>query len=119
MKMVDGRPLMWLDSSRVAVQRPSQQVAEGATSARRLRGSRKEPPSRRRSPFLGGHRARTADIERLKGVALVKSYSALTKMGNAELAEQLKIYKLLEKRTGFKTTGTGPDPDICGCSCSF
>lgn len=35
-------------------------------------------------------------------VALVESYSALTKMGNAELAEQLKIYKLLEKRTGSR-----------------
>ena len=65
--------------------------------------------SRKPQKKLGGHRARTADIERLKGVALVKSYSALTKMGNAELAEQLKMYKLLEKRTGFKTTGTGPD----------
>lgn len=67
--------------------------------------------SRKPQKKLGGHRARTADIERLKGVALVKSYSALTKMGNAELAEQLKIYKLLEKRTGFKTP-QAPGP-IC------
>ena len=32
-------------------------------------------------------------------MALVESYSALTKMGNAELAEQLKIHKLLERKT--------------------
>ena len=91
---------MWLDSSREGVQRPGL-CSEGC---RRSRES--APPSCRRS---------AVNI----AVALVESYSALTKMGNAELAEQLKIYKLLEKRTGFKTTGTGPDPDICGCSCSF
>ena len=27
----------------------------------------------------------------------------------SSLKEQLKVYKLVEKKTGFKTTGTGPE----------
>ena len=72
----------------------------GRCAATVLRRLQKEP------------RERAAKLRRSAvgiAVALVESYSALTKMGNAELAEQLKMYKLLEKRTGFKTTGTGPD----------
>ena len=34
-------------------------------------------------------------------------------MGNERLAEQLKIYKLIEKKTGFKTTGAAA---CLGCS---
>ena len=29
-------------------------------------------------------------------------------LGNDKLSEQLKVYKLIEKKSGFKTTGTGP-----------
>ena len=77
---------------------------------RQLKGAAKEPErAAKLQKKRAGRSARAAELERLKGVALVESYSALTKMGNAELAEQLKIYKLLEKKTGFKTTGTGPE----------
>lgn len=30
-------------------------------------------------------------------------------MGNDELSDQLKIFKLIEKKSGFKTTGSGPE----------
>ena len=30
-------------------------------------------------------------------------------MGNEQLSEQLNYYKLIEKKEGFKTTGSGPD----------
>ena len=77
---------------------------------RQLKGAAKEPErAAKLQKKRAGRSARAAELERLKGVALVESYSALTKMGDSELAEQLKIYKLLEKKTGFKTTGTGPE----------
>ena len=41
----------------------------------------------------------------LQGAIAALEYSELKKMGNERLAEQLKFYKLIEKKTGFKTTG--------------
>ena len=40
---------------------------------------------------------------------LASTYSALKVMGNEPLSEQLNYYKLIEKKEGFKTTGSGPD----------
>ena len=39
-----------------------------------------------------------AELERLKGVELISSYAALKLMGNNELSEQLKVYKLVKKQ---------------------
>ena len=66
-----------------------------------------------REPKLAKKRAgrskKAAELERLKGVALVESFKALKTKGNDELADQLKVYKLILKKEGFKTTGAGPE----------
>ena len=56
-----------------------------------------------------GRAAKAAEVERLKEVQLVSTYSALKVMGNDSLSDQLKIYKKLEKKLGFKTTGIGAE----------
>ena len=56
-----------------------------------------------------GRSAKAAQLERFKTLALVEMYKALKSMGNDALSDQLKVYKLIEKKTGFKTTGTGPE----------
>eukprot|EP00966_Prymnesium_polylepis_P021670 498031-Prymnesium_polylepis.1 len=54
-----------------------------------------------------GKAAKAAELERLKGVALAQTYSALKSKRNDELADQLKIWKLVEKEASVKkTTGT-------------
>ena len=54
-----------------------------------------------------GKAAKAAELERIKGVELAKTFTALKKMRNDELSDQLKIWKLVEKQTGLKkTTGT-------------
>jgi hypothetical protein len=75
---------------------------------RALKGEAKAPE--RTEKLAKKRRSRTKkveELERLKGVQLVATYSALKDMGNERLADQLKIYKLLEKQKGFKTTGSG------------
>ena len=54
-----------------------------------------------------GRAKKAGELERLKGVELIPSYAALKGMGNDALSDQLKIYKLIHKLTGFTTTGTG------------
>ena len=54
-----------------------------------------------------GKAAKAAELERVKGVGLAQAYSALKKMRNDELSDQLKIWKLVEKEAAVKkTTGT-------------
>ena len=55
-----------------------------------------------------GKRKKASELERLKGLVLVKKYKALKGLDNEDLADQLKYFKLVEKKSGFKTTGTGP-----------
>ncbi|KAL1502948.1 hypothetical protein AB1Y20_011019 [Prymnesium parvum] len=51
-----------------------------------------------------GKAAKAAELERVKGVALAEKYSALKKMRNDELSDQLKIWKLVQKNTTVKKT---------------
>eukprot|EP00966_Prymnesium_polylepis_P073617 1708929-Prymnesium_polylepis.1 len=41
-----------------------------------------------------GKAAKAAELERVKGVTIAQAYSALKKMRNDELSDQLKIWKL-------------------------
>ena len=75
---------------------------------RRLKGEAKAPARDAKLQKKRCGRAKKAgELERLKGVELVSSYAALKGMGNDALSDQLKIYKLIHKLTGFTTTGTG------------
>jgi len=75
---------------------------------RRLKGEEKAPEREAKlQKKRAGRVEKAAALERLKAVELVTKYSALTTMGNEQLSEQLKVYKKLEKKTGFKTTGSG------------
>ena len=53
---------------------------------------------------------KAAELERLQSVELVSSYSALKGLLNNELSEQLKVWKLVEKKSGF--TVNGPRADL-------
>eukprot|EP00962_Isochrysis_galbana_P018299 scaffold5290_cov116-Isochrysis_galbana.AAC.1 len=58
-----------------------------------------------RDTKLAGKRAKrdakTKELERLKTVALASKYSELERLQNADLADQLKVYKLIRGRSGF------------------
>ena len=56
--------------------------------------ARQEKLARKRS----GRAKKAGELERLKGVELISSYSALKQVGNDELSEQLKVYKLVKKQ---------------------
>jgi len=56
----------------------------------------------------GGRAKKAAEHERIKAITVASKYSELKAMGNAELSDQLKFFKLVEKQTGFTTTGSGP-----------
>jgi vacuolar-type H+-ATPase subunit E/Vma4 len=53
-----------------------------------------------------------AEAERIFGLARSTRYSLLKQMRNDELADQLKIYKLVLKRTGFSVTQKGREAYI-------
>ena len=55
----------------------------------------------------GGRLKRAAELERIKAIALASTYSALKGMGNDQLRDQLKFYKLVLGKSGFVTTGSG------------
>jgi len=75
-----------------------------------LKGEAKAPEREAKlAKKRSGRAAKAADVERLKAVAVVSTYSALKTMGNEGLSDQLKIFKKLEKKTGFKTTGSGSE----------
>jgi hypothetical protein len=75
---------------------------------RRLKGEAKAPARDVKLQKKRCGRAKKAgELERLKGVELIPSCAALKGMGNDALSDQLKIYKLVHKLTGFMTTGTG------------
>jgi len=77
---------------------------------REIKGALKAPEREAKlEKKRGGRKKKAEELERLKGISLARKYSELKKMGNERLAEQLKFYKLIEKKTGFKTTGTGPE----------
>ena len=74
---------------------------------RRLKGEAKAPARAEKLQKKRCGRAKKAgELERLKGVELISSYAALKGMGNDALSDQLKVYKLIHKLTGFTTTGT-------------
>ena len=51
--------------------------------------------------------AKATELERVKGIALVETFSALKTLRNDQLSDQLKIWKLVEKNAAAnKTTGT-------------
>jgi hypothetical protein len=56
----------------------------------------------------GGRAKKAAEHERIKAITVASKYSELKAMGNDELSDQLKYYKLVERKTGFTTGGTGP-----------
>ena len=75
-----------------------------------LKGEAKAPEREAKlAKKRSGRAAKAAEVERLKDVEIVSTYSALKKMGNESLSDQLKIYKKLEKKSGFKTTGSGSE----------
>ena len=49
-----------------------------------------------------GRAAKAAELERVKSVALVETFSALKTLRNDQLPDQLKIWKLVEKNAAFK-----------------
>ena len=74
---------------------------------RELKGEAKAADREEKLSKTRSRRAKKAgELERLKAVALADKYSALKDMRNDQLSDQLKVYKLLEKRTGFLVTGT-------------
>ena len=74
---------------------------------RRLKGEAKAPEREAKLAKKRSGRAKKAsELERLKLVPLATTYSALKTMRNDEISDQLKIYKLIEKKVGFLTTGT-------------
>ena len=74
---------------------------------RRLKGEEKAPARQvKLAKKREGRAKKASQLERLKAVEVTSTYSALTKMGNEALKDQLRIFKLLEKKTGFSVTGT-------------
>ena len=66
---------------------------------RRLKGEAKAPArTEELAKKRNGKAKKGAELERLKGVELISSYSALKQVGNDELSEQLKVYKLVKKQ---------------------
>jgi len=66
---------------------------------RRLKGEAKAPArAEKLAKKRNGKAKKGAELERLKGVELISSYSALKQVGNDELSEQLKVYKLVKKQ---------------------
>ena len=49
---------------------------------------------------------KAAEAERVKGVQVLDKYSALKGLHNDELSDQLKYYKIVEGKKGFRTTGS-------------
>jgi hypothetical protein len=56
-----------------------------------------------------GRAKKAAELERIKIIAVASKYSELMAMGNDDLSDQLKYFKQVEQKTGFTTTGTGPE----------
>ncbi|KAL1508118.1 hypothetical protein AB1Y20_007710 [Prymnesium parvum] len=54
----------------------------------------------------GGRAKKAAELERLRSVELACTYSALKGLMNDELSEQLKVWKLVQKKTGFTVGGS-------------
>ena len=54
----------------------------------------------------GGRAKKAAEAERVKGVQVLDKYSALKGLHNDELSDQLKYYKIVEGKKGFRTTGS-------------
>lgn len=54
----------------------------------------------------GGRVKKAQELERLRNVELAPTYSALKAMMNDELTEQLKVWKLVKKKTGFTINGS-------------
>ena len=52
-----------------------------------------------------GRAKKAAELERLKELALKTKYSELKALRNDELSDQLKVYKLIQNRSGFLLTG--------------
>ena len=74
---------------------------------RRLKGeaeapARQEKLARKRS----GRAKKAGELERLKGVELISSYSALKQVGNDELSEQLKVTSWSRSRCTCMLYGT-------------
>ena len=53
-----------------------------------------------------GRAKKAAEAERVKGVQVLDKYSALKGLHNDELSDQLKYYKIVEGKKGFRTTGS-------------
>ena len=75
---------------------------------RALKGEAKAPEREAKlAKKRKGKAARAVELERLKGVALVSTFSGLKKLRNDGLSDQLKVWKKMEKKDGAKkTTGT-------------
>jgi hypothetical protein len=54
-----------------------------------------------------GRAIKAANLDRIKCVQLVSTYSSLKRLGNDELRDQLKYFKLVLGVTGIVTTGSG------------
>eukprot|EP00966_Prymnesium_polylepis_P309541 7152210-Prymnesium_polylepis.1 len=75
-----------------------------------LKGEEKAPErAAKLAKKRSGKAKKASERERLKEVELVSKYSTLKALDNEALSDQLKVYKLIERKAGFKTTGTGPE----------
>lgn len=76
---------------------------------RRIKGEAKAPEREAKlAKKVSGRAKKAAELERIKAVEVASKYSELKAMGNDELSDQLKYFKLVERKTGFTTGGTGP-----------
>jgi len=77
---------------------------------RRLKGEAKAPEREAKlQKKRGGRAKKAAELERLRSIQLAATYSELKVLVNEELTEQLKVWKLVEGKTGFTVTGSRAD----------
>ncbi|KAL1525722.1 hypothetical protein AB1Y20_020566 [Prymnesium parvum] len=77
---------------------------------RRLKGKAKAPEREEKlQKKRGGRAKKAAERERLLRIELATIYSALKNMMNDELSDQLKLWKLVENKTGFTVGGSRVD----------
>ena len=80
--------------------------AQTMAGERQLKGAAKAPEREAKlAKKRAGRVKKVTQLERLKGLVVVDKYKALKALDNEDLSDQLKYHKLVEKKSGFKTTG--------------
>jgi hypothetical protein len=81
---------------------------------RRIKGEAKAPEREAKlAKKRGGRAKKAAELERIQAIAVASKYSELKAMGNDELSDQLKYFKLVERRRASPSPAPGRR---CGCS---